>query len=213
MISSSPVRPSAMPAIRSGNDGMALKSRPMPGASALSFSIFGDTTPLVLKNSELGSRECTTALLRRIAAGSISGILIELSIMPGTTQRSSSTFSNEFVAHMTMSAPATASCGRCTGSTGMPSVAAICRAKASRFAWLGEKQRIWAMLRIAQAPTSWPIAWLPVPMMPIWLASLRARYFTPSAPAAPTRMRWMMPSGMIASGSPVTVENSSTSPT
>ena len=49
--------------------------------------------------------------------------------------------------------------------------------------------------------------------MPTVSAFLRARYLMPSPLVAPTRMRCITPSGMIASGSPLSTENSSTSPT
>ena len=49
--------------------------------------------------------------------------------------------------------------------------------------------------------------------MPTVSAFLRARYLMPRPLVAPTRMRCITPSGMIASGSPLSTENSSTRPT
>ena len=40
----------------------------------------------------------------------------------------------------------------------------------------------------------------------------RDRHFAPSAVVAATRIGWIMPSGKIASGSPVLVENNRTNP-
>src|SRR5271170_7882260 len=117
------------------------------------------------------------------------------------------------VAHMTMSAPLIASSGVVTGVTAMPSVALISCAKVSRFCALGLKQRMVSIGRTAQAAISWAPACQPEPRMPIDFAFCRARYLTPSPLAAPTRMRCMTPSGKIASGSPVALENNSTRPT
>ncbi len=52
----------------------------------------------------------------------------------------------------------------------------------------------------------------PDPSMPTTAAPRRARCFTPIAPSAPTRMCCSTPSLMMASGSPVSIAVSSTSP-
>ena len=52
----------------------------------------------------------------------------------------------------------------------------------------------------------------PEPMMPTTSASSLARYLTPRPAPAPTRMCWMMPSLMIARGSPLLVLKSMTRP-
>ena len=127
--------------------------------------------------------------------------------MPGSIQRSKKILSTLLVAHITMSAPAIASSGCATGMTSTPSTSLICRAKASRLSALGLKQRMVSMSRTAQTAMSCAPACQPEPRMATVLASLRARYLTPSPLAAPTRMRCMTPSGKIASGSPVSVEN------
>src|SRR5918994_7362439 len=52
----------------------------------------------------------------------------------------------------------------------------------------------------------------PEPMMPITLESSHERYFTPKPAQPPTPICWMMPSLMIANGSPLRVENTITMP-
>ncbi len=87
------------------------------------------------------------------------------------------------------------------------------RQNASRFSRLGLKQRTRSIPRTAAIAISCAPAWNPEPMIAAVRASVRARYFAPNPLVAPTRIRCMAPSGKIASGSPVSVLNSSTSPT
>ena len=133
--------------------------------------------------------------------------------MPGSIQRAKKMGSIVLLAHIAMSAPLIASSGRSTGVILTPSFALISLQKASRL--LARRTEAADGFDVAHARTaiSCAPACQPEPRMPTWRAFLRARCLTPSPFAAPTRMRCITPSGMIASGSPFSTENSSTRPT
>ena len=86
---------------------------------------------------------------RLSVAASISGRLIEVMCIPGSIQRAKKIGSIELVAHITMSAPLIASSGCATGTTLTPSFARHLTGEGLAVRFVGLKQRIVSMSRVA----------------------------------------------------------------
>ena len=149
---------------------------------------------------------------RRSASISISGRLIERHVHAGLDPRAKKMLSR-LVAHIAMSAPLMASSGWSTGAHLDAEHLGHLRREASRFSRVGAEAA--DLLDVAHGAGRHELrARLPAGAEDAdRLGFLRARYLMPRPLVAPTRMRCMTPSGMIASGSPFSTENNSTRPT
>ncbi len=139
--------------------------------------------------------------------------LTQVRCTPGRSHSAWTTGDAALVAATRICAPATASSAASTATTSVPVFSAISLAKLSRCALVGLKTCTRLIFRTAHIAGTCAPACQPEPNIPRTGAFGTAMRAAARALVTATRRRCITPSGKIASGSPVSAENNSTSPT